>query len=119
VRAVVLLVVLGLLAAGASAVSAGAAPRARPHPKLFVSTAPALRVRGVGFKPRERVTVTLGAPRLVRRVRASRAGGFTLSFGAVRLNRCGGISVTAVGSLGSIASAHLQRPACMPLGMPA
>jgi hypothetical protein len=112
VRAVV--VALGLLAAGMFALSAQASERARAHPRLLVSTQPVVRVQGLSFRRHERVKVTVvTSTRHVRHVTASSSGRFTVRFAGVHVGRCGGFSVTAAGSLGSIASAHIQRPACM------
>jgi hypothetical protein len=107
-------VVLGLIAAGMFALSAQASERARARPKLQVSTQPVVRVQGTGFRRHERVKVTLvTSTRHVRHVTASSSGRFTVRFGGVHVGRCGGFSVSASGSLGSMASAHIQRPACM------
>lgn len=112
VRAIV--VALGLLAAGVFAFSAQAGERAHGRPSLLVSTQPVVRVQGINFRRHERVKVTLVTSRRhVRHVTASSSGRFTVGFAGVHVGRCGGFSVTASGSLGSIASMHIQRPACM------
>jgi hypothetical protein len=109
-----LLLVLGVLALLAGAVSAApgaaAAPTLRP-----VSLAP-LSVRGSGFQPRERVRVTLSVRANVWRttLRAGAAGRFTYRPGVlVAVDPCrGAIVVTALGlSSGRRATwKHVCRP---------
>jgi hypothetical protein len=103
---------VALLALGLAIPAAGAPPPRRASLQL-VASKPAVVVLGTGFGARERVALTLRAPagsRLVR-VRATRAGSFRARFAGLRVDRCAGFSVTAVGSRGS--RAVLQAaPAC-------
>ncbi len=81
-------------------------------PRLLVAELYPLTVNGVGFKPRERVTVTLdGGKRGTRRVQASRQGRFTVRF-PVRLGRCATVTVRAIGSRGSRVVYQVPRPDC-------
>lgn len=84
------------------------------------STQPALRVldkdplilRGTGFKPAERVKVTVVTQpaQLVRRARASRFGTFVVQFDTI-VDACyGARGAAAVGTRGSKASIVLARP---------
>jgi hypothetical protein len=103
-----LLVLLG------AAAGAGAEPgRERARATLMpVSTDP-LKVRGSGFKRRERVRVTVtptGGAGVTRRFRAKRNGSFTATFGAI--GACGGFEAVAVGRRGSRASFQLSAVGC-------
>jgi hypothetical protein len=103
-----LLVLLG--AAGA----AGAKPeRELARATLLpVSTDP-LKLRGNGFKRRERVRVTVtptGGAGVTKRFRAKRNGSFTATFGAIEV--CNGIEAVAVGRRGSRASFQLSAVGC-------
>jgi hypothetical protein len=79
----------------ASTASAASAPRVR------VALTPPLTVRGTGFAPHERVTVTLtaGTTRLEHAVRATAAGAFVARWdGAAPLPACrASLVVVAVG----------------------
>jgi hypothetical protein len=112
-------VLLALALAGlacATALAASSGPAAPPAPSLrptllFGPLAP-LTVRGAGFQPRERVTVTLeGGRRGVRRVVANRLGRFVTTF-EIALLPCRTVTVRAVGSRGSRALRQLPRPDC-------
>jgi hypothetical protein len=92
-----------LLAVVALALVAGAAPAAqgRPHPALRLVTVSPLRVHGSGFGTRERVRVrVVGASGATRRVRAGRAGGFSVTFARIAVDPCSSFTVTAVGRSG-------------------
>lgn len=107
-----------VLAAGIAVPAGGAAlpGRESARPVVRVADWSPLKVRGVSFKRSERVrlTVRVDGRRLVRRVRATRAGAFTAVFaGATVVDRCG-FSVVAVGSGGSRASFKLPLTACPP-----
>jgi hypothetical protein len=111
-RSVVAVIVLGVLA-GAGPVAHGSA-RARPAVRL-VALSPA-KVHGSGFGARERVRVRLrsGGRRLAtRHVRATRRGGFTVSFAGVLIDRCSAFSITAVGRSGRTATLR-RRALCPP-----
>jgi len=72
-----------------------------------------LKLRGSGFKRRERVRVTVtptGGAGVTKRFRAKRNGSFTVTFGAVQA--CGGIEAAAVGRRGSRASFQLSALGC-------
>jgi hypothetical protein len=102
---------LGLLGAGVGA----AAPRdelPQAKPLVLVAGLAPLTVRGVRFKPLERVTVTLdGGKAGTARVVASRAGVFRAEF-RIRLLPCRTVTIRAVGSRGSKAVRQLPRPDC-------
>jgi hypothetical protein len=92
-----------------------------------VSLSPALRllslhpvqVRGVHFRPSERVTVALVTTvTRVRHARAIGAGSFVVGFGDVPISHCSGFTIRAVGSQGSVAVYKLPRPACLPVRSP-
>lgn len=103
---------LGLTAMlGALALAAPAAPATRPAVQLR-SLQP-FSVRGVHFKALERVTVRLNG-RWVKRVKADRGGRFVATFEAVRIGRCDGYRVTAVGSKGTMVVLHPPPPMCAP-----
>jgi hypothetical protein len=111
-----------LLVAGIAAAliaATGALAGAPAKPRLTLVRSQPLTVRGRGFHGHERVRVVVRAasrPAVVQRLRAGRRGRFTTTFGGVALDRCGGISVTAIGRAGSRAT--LKRPplpACMPV----
>lgn len=68
-------------------------------------------VRGKAFRPWERVRVTVAFERrLVRRITATAAGTFTVSFGHIGLRRCDAVSVQAVGAGGSRTTLKLPLP---------
>jgi hypothetical protein len=91
---------------------AGAAAAASTPPRLAIAArTPTVVLRGTGFHPRERVTVTAG--KVVAHARATRLGTFTVDTG-VALSRCTGFVVRAVGSAGSAVFFKLPLPACMP-----
>jgi len=94
-----LALLLTSLALAVPAASAAAVPSLQS-----VATRP-LAVHGAGFRPSERVTVTVASPGGVRVhvVRATRSGSFTTRFTAVWLDRCARWSVTARGRAGSLA----------------
>ena len=69
-------------------------------------------VKGTGFKPGENVTVKIvDGPVTTKRVRADSNGSFTVSLGG-RVDRCGGMTVTAVGDQGSRTSFQLAHLLC-------
>jgi hypothetical protein len=111
---VVLLVALVALVLAASSAAEAAGMRAT----LRLTDSTPLTVRGIHFKPRERVqvTFTVGVKKLTRTVRATRFGRFSASTGEdVRLDRCGDFFlVMAIGSRGSRASLKYPLPDCPP-----
>ena len=109
------------VAAIVMAVLAGAGPAAhvsaRARPALRLVTLSPVSVHGSGFGARERVRVRLRAHdtlNATRHVRATRRGGFTVSFARVLVDRCSGFSVTAVGRSGRKATLGRARPHCPP-----
>ena len=103
-----LLVLLG------AAAGAGAEPeRELARGKLVPLATDPLKLRGSGFKRRERVRVTVtptSGAGVTKRFRAKRNGSFTVTFGAVQA--CGGIEAVAVGRRGSRASFQLSALGC-------
>ncbi len=84
---------------------AAAAAFAAQAPSLRLLRLRPLEVQGLAFKPGERVTVVLRTDvQRVRRVSADRAGRFAAEFLDVRVDRCSGFTVTAVGNRGSRAA---------------
>lgn len=97
------------LACGAASTAARSAV---DKPRLLVAELQPLTVRGMSFKPRERVTVTLdGGRRGTERVQANRLGRFTARFDA-EIPRCTTVTVRATGSQGSRVAYQLPRPHC-------
>jgi hypothetical protein len=90
--------------------SAAAARRATLTP---AGTHP-FRVRGSGFRPRERVRITVTPTNvghgITRRVRATGRGTFVLAFADIEA--CGGVEGDAAGSRGSRASFQLSSATC-------
>jgi hypothetical protein len=70
-------------------------------------------LKGTGFKPGENVTVQIrdNATPTKKRVKASSSGSFTVRL-AARVDRCNGMTVTAVGDQGSRASFQLSELLC-------
>jgi len=61
--------------------------------------------RGLGFKPHERVRVSVYAgERAAKRVAAGARGGFVVRFAGLDPNACAGFGAVAVGNQGSRAS---------------
>jgi hypothetical protein len=104
------------VAAAMGSFSAGS--KTRPQQPAIASAKAALtlvsldpmKVKGVHFKKRERVRVTLsGAGTRVRHVRAGLRGSFGVGFGRVG---CASYTVTAVGNRGSRASINYSTTVC-------
>jgi hypothetical protein len=112
-----LLVVAALVVAAAAAPGVlGAAP---PPPALSLTDRQPVTVHGVGFKSGEWVRVTvLATGSGTSRIRASRAGGFSVTFPRLAFGPCAGGQISAVGSRGTIAALKLPRRACMPAKQP-
>ena len=85
-------------------------------PRLSIVTRVPLVVRGTGFKPSERVTVTamtLSGPRRVS-VRATLAGRFAATIRVVN-QPCGrAFAIRATGNTGSTATMRVAGSACIP-----
>jgi hypothetical protein len=99
---------IAALACAAHAFAAAAPPALRlanRHPVVIV---------GAHFKGLERVTVTASGLRpQTKRVRATRAGLFSVTLDRVIVSRCGLFGIRAIGSRGSVASLKFPLPACM------
>jgi hypothetical protein len=113
--AVLIALGLGLAACGgaeadpAPAASHAAVDRAR----LVPAVGDPFRVRGSGFRARERVRVTVtptGGAAITRRVRATGRGTFALAFPGIEA--CGGVEGVAAGSRGSHASFQFSSVTC-------
>jgi hypothetical protein len=103
-----LVVAIGALGASSGSLAAGA-----HHARLTASGNDPLKVRGAGFRARERVRLTITpatAGRVVRHVRATTRGTFVTSFSGVEA--CAGVSGVATGSRGSHASFQLSSFVC-------
>jgi hypothetical protein len=88
-----------------------AAPAAKRHPRLTVVDQRPLVVRGVGFLPRERVTLeaTAGDQQAAKIVRATATGVFTARFDAITDASCSPFTVTAAGARGTTAASRRLR----------
>jgi hypothetical protein len=102
-----------LLTAG---VTAATPPRQSAHARMQLVRRQPLTVQGRSFHRRERVRVVLrmATTNTVRRVRATRAGRFTVRFRGVRPGPCVRFTVVATGRRGSLAIlAGVARPHCL------
>jgi hypothetical protein len=105
-------------AGGACATASEPAPAAPRHPPPPAPRRPAssdpFKVRGSGFRARERVRVTVtatnGGAGVTRRVRATGRGTFVLTFSGI--DACGGVEAAASGSRGSRASFQMSSLRC-------
>jgi hypothetical protein len=98
-----LLVLIALVAAFGAAPAAAAPGTTHATLRLLATDPPALR--GLGFKPHERVRVVVYAGKTtVTRTTATLAGRFTVRITGLGANTCAGFSVIATGSMGSRAS---------------
>jgi hypothetical protein len=76
-----------------------------PPERLRLADTDPVTVRGTGFKPYERLRLTVAArDRFVRRASAGPGGTFTMRLPGVDLNTCTGFSITVTGSQGSRAT---------------
>ena len=107
---------LALAAVMLASIVAIPAAAAVSQPRLTLVTRAPLVVRGTGFKPSERVTVTamtLSGPRRVV-VRATLAGRFAATIRVVN-QPCGrAFAVRAAGGAGSTATMRVAGSACIP-----
>jgi hypothetical protein len=109
--------IIALIAASGIAVSS-ASGTSQKRTLRIVDRDP-VALRGEGFRPRERVRVTLSAPVAARKfTRASASGSFRVTFFQVSATRCDMIRVVVVGGAGSRVVKLLPAPACMPLRSP-
>lgn len=108
-----------LLVATLLALTGSPAAARNPAPVLTLAGKTPVVVHGAHFIPRETIRIVVapaaGAP---IRIRADRAGTFTVRLPGVQLSRCGGFQVRATGTHGTIAMLKLPRPACMPARKP-
>jgi hypothetical protein len=109
--ALVLFAALTLLPVSASGAN-------RPQPALRVAALTPVQVTGLHFKAYERVQVRAasGDTTALRTLRATRAGSFRTTFGAIAItDRCSSdLSVRAAGARGSRASVKLPQLMCPP-----
>ena len=98
---------------GGTGASGQGGPAARHRATLLPVSSDPFKVRGTGFRARERVRVTVtptGGDAIVRRIRATGRGTFVLGFSGVRA--CGGVEGVAAGSRGSHASFQYSSFTC-------
>lgn len=106
--------VLIALLASELAPAAGMPERAEATPALRLVRVQPLTLAGKGFKPRERVRVTVAREdkTVARVIEASEAGSFVVSFAELKLRRCAALLVRASGARGSRAILKFAPPAC-------
>jgi len=104
-----------LLAVVAAAFAGVAMTAEQRSPALRLVDRQPLVVRGTGFRPSERVRVTVAADGdgATRRLRAGARGGFSANFTPMTLHRCDALFASAVGDSGSRAKLKAQ-PQCPP-----
>ena len=103
--AVTALVALGAVVVVAVAVAMATTGASSRAAQLRLLEDAPLTIRGTGFKPRERVRLTIRAGRAaVRHAVAGMGGGFTMRVAGMSADTCTGFSVTATGAGGSRAS---------------
>jgi hypothetical protein len=104
-----------LLAVAAAAFAGVGMTAEQGSPALRLVDRQPLVLRGTGFKPRERVRVTVSADGdgATRRLRAGARGVFSASFAPMALHRCDALFASAVGASGSSAKLKAQ-PQCPP-----
>jgi hypothetical protein len=105
-----------LVAIGGAALVLAGLGNAATGPSLRLASTNPFVVKGAHFRAPENVVVTLTVNRQqsTRRVRTT-TGSFTVNFGTVKLGRCSGFTVRAIGSRGD--GATFKRPplpACLP-----
>jgi hypothetical protein len=72
-------------------------------------------IRGVGFRPAERVRISLAQRGALKVVRAGRGGSFLVVFPSGGTSRCDLVRIVALGGSGSRATLKvLPSPACLP-----
>jgi hypothetical protein len=114
VTAVLVALGVGIAVGGSDREPATATPAAAKRQALLMpSGTDPFRVRGSGFRARERVRVKVtptGGAGITRRVRANGRGTFTVAF--ARIDSCGGVHGVATGSRGSHASFQFSAIMC-------
>jgi hypothetical protein len=98
------------------ALIASTAVAATSRARLAVTATSPMSVQGTGFRPTERVTVTVMAKDTGRKtVTANAQGRFTVRFPGVSIQRCEGYVIRAKGTRGSLAVFKVM-PACAQQG---
>jgi hypothetical protein len=113
VTAVIAALGVAIAIAGAGDPAPTAHPTAARRALLMPVGSNPFRVRGSGFRARERVRVTVtptGRGGVTRRLRANGRGTFTVAFAGI--DSCGGVHGVAVGSRGSRASFGFSAIMC-------
>jgi hypothetical protein len=113
--AVLATVGLGVAACGGAEpdLAPAASHAAKRRAVLMPAVGDPFRVRGSGFRARERVRVRVtptGHAGITRRVRATGRGTFVLAFAGIQA--CGGVEGVAAGSRGSHASFQFSSVTC-------
>ena len=95
---------------------ATAAPAAAAKATVKIVKLSPLTIRGSGFKPTERVTVTLSAgAKGTARGTATAAGVVTISLPKTKLTACTAYTLRAVGTAGTkVTFKHTVKPSCKP-----
>jgi hypothetical protein len=104
---------LGVAACGGVEAEPAANRTAKRRAVLMPAVGDPFRVRGSGFRARERVRVTVtptGGAGITRRIRATGRGTFSLAFPGIE--SCGGVEGVAAGSRGSHASFQFSSLTC-------
>jgi hypothetical protein len=108
--------VLVAISLGVAATSASGSEQ-KQRPTLRASSLSPLVLRGVRFRPLERVRliVTVSGETRQKAVRATRIGAFTASFPSIDVDRClSGFGAVAVGRLSSRVILKLPQLLCPP-----
>ena len=109
----------GLLATAALLIVVAPAAAATGELRLAIvsSAAPNLVVRGVSFRPQERVRVrVVGQKTTTAAVTASVAGAFRVRLAKPPLLACGRLVIRAIGSRGSLVTLRFGPSECNPPG---
>jgi hypothetical protein len=105
---------VALLVSGA-ALAAGGVAAGTTHATLSLTDRQPVVLKGRSFHALERVRVTLETRvTRVKEVRASRTGGFSVTFLGTNVPHCGGLFARARGGSGSLATLKIPLPACQP-----
>jgi hypothetical protein len=112
---VVAIVVIGFsVPAALGSLDPSSAPKAQSavaRARIIAAAGNPIRVRGLGFKARERVRVWIaGNPGTTKRVTASARGRFAVNL--TTGSSCPDVTVKAAGNRGSRASYHVSSPVC-------
>jgi hypothetical protein len=99
-----------------AALTPALAPAAAPHPRVWLSDTSPLTVKGSGFKPGEKVSLTLTAGRRFapRTLAASARGALTATWTGKPVLKAGclAVAVQAVGNRGSVATFKVAGLEC-------